>query len=476
MHPKPDRASWLAAPAGKTRAFLREPLAPTTVANLVIMVCAALAGVVSARALGPAGRGQLAIAVLWSALIHLLGSTGLHSSFSYHLALWPDRRAALATWLRRVARRQAAAMTAAAAGILWWLHIRLGLSALLTAEYTTWAAGGTIALYGAACAQGCQDFARMNAIRLLSGAAPAVLMLAEAAVLRLTPAEAGAAYLVPTWCAAALAWLWLRRMSRVATMLRLAPGEIRMVWSYGWRSLAGLSSLMLNNSSDQIALGLLVPASSLGLYTVAASASSPLPYLLASLGMVGLPTVTALTGPAKAAATRRALRRAVTMLGLTALPLAAVLPWAIPMAYGRQYSAAVLPAEILLSGAVFAALASVTDDLLRAYGHPGFVSITQGSGGAITVTGILLIAGHPLSTVALISSLGFAVALVLALRRLRAAVRRLSQGIEVADRLCDDGLPNADQRVGRNIRIHHAAAADHSISSRCSGPASDADT
>ncbi len=338
-------------------------------------------------------------------------------------------------------------MTAAAAAILWWLHIRLGLSALLTAEYTTWAAGGTIALYGAVCAQGCQDFARMNAIRLLSGATPAVVMLAEAAVLHLTPAEAGAAYLVPTWCAAALAWLWLRRMSRAATVLRLASGELRTVWSYGWRSLAGLSSLMLNNSSDQIALGLLVPASSVGLYAAAASASSPLPSLLSSLGMVGMPTVTALAGPAKAAAARRVLRRAVTMLAFTALPLAASLPWAIPMLYGRQYTAAVLPAEILLFGAVFAALAIVTDDLLRAYGHPGFVSITQGLGGAVTVAGILLIGGHPLTTVALISSLGFVMALALALGRLWVAARWLSQGIEIADRLGDDGLPAADQSV-----------------------------
>ena len=55
--------------------------------------------------------------------------------------------------------------------------------------------------------------------------------------------------------------------------------------------------------------------------------------------------------------------------------------------------------------------------------------------------------GHPLTTVALISSLGFVMALALALGRLWVAARWLSQGIEIADRLGDDGLPAADQSV-----------------------------
>jgi len=452
-----------AAPAGRIRTFLREPAATTMAANLVILTGAALAGVVSARALGPAGRGQLAIVMLWSAVIHVVGSTGLTSSFSYHVAHWPGRRAALATWLRRVAARQAVAMIAASAGVLWWLQRRLGLPGLLTAEYTTWAAGATIALYGAAHAQGCQDFARMNRIRILSGAGPAVLMIAGAVALRLTPAEAGIAYLVPTWCAAALAWVWLRRASRAATAPRPAPGELRAVWSYGWRSLASLSSLMVNNSSDQLTLGLLMPASAVGVYAVAASASSPLPALLASFGMVGLPTVSALAGSAKGAATWGTLRRAVIMLAFTAVPLAAILPWAIPLVYGRRYAAAVLPAEVLLCGAVFAALATVTDDLLRAHGRPGFVSITQGAGGAVTVIGILLVAGRPLIAVAFISSVGFAVAFLLALGRLWLAARRLGLSIEVPDRVGGDLLPDANQRVGWDIKVHHTARANHGV-------------
>src|SRR5260370_16419510 len=90
-------------------------------------------------------------------------------------------------------------MTAASAAVMWALCLEVRLDPLLAAEYSTWAAGATISLYGVSCAQGLRDFARFNAIRLITGAIPAVLMLAGAAALRLTPAEPGAPYLFPTW-------------------------------------------------------------------------------------------------------------------------------------------------------------------------------------------------------------------------------------------------------------------------------------
>jgi O-antigen/teichoic acid export membrane protein len=414
----------LRARAARARESLRGATATTFLTTLVILGAATLAGALTARALGPAGRGQLTIVALWSGLIHTVGSLGLHLSCSYYTARWPDRRAALAGWFKRVAGRQAAAMTAVSAAVLWWLHTHLGLGTLLTIEYMTWAATATVALYGVMYAQGTFEFARFNGMRLISGAIPGALILVGTLTLRLTPAEAGAAYLIPTWCSAVLAGIWLHRASHAAHDTPLAPRELRRVWSYGWRSLGNLSGLLLNNSADQYTLGFIGSASSLGLYSAGASAAAPIPSLIASLGMVGLPTVIALTGQARVRATWRTLRRAAWLLAVLAVPSAALLPWAIPWAYGARYAAAVRPAELLLLGACFAALTTVVDALLRAYGLPGFVSITQGAGGVLTITGTLLVGGHPLAAVALVSSVGFAVSFALALARLWAATRR----------------------------------------------------
>jgi O-antigen/teichoic acid export membrane protein len=407
--------------ASKARALLRGPTTLTTFTNAAILAGNALAGAVSARALGPAGRGQLAIVVLWSALISMVGSLGLLSSCSYHVAIWPDRRSALAAWVRRIAARQAIAMTIVSAAIMWWLHIRLRVAPILTIEYTTWAGFAVITVYGVSYLRGLGDFARFNLMRAIPGAIPAVLMLGNAMALDLTPAEAGAAYLVPTCFSAILAYAWLPRRTAEVQIRPLSRAERRSVWSYGWRSLGSFSGLALNSNGDQLALGILVPVGSLGLYSVAASASSPLASMVASLGMVGLPAVAGQVGQAKAMATWKIMRRAIFLLVIVSPAIAALLPWAIPLVYGARYATAVIPAEILLVGGAFTALASVTDELLRAHGHPGFVCITQGVGGCITVTGTVLLGGRPLPAVAFVSSFGFAMTFILAIVRLRRA-------------------------------------------------------
>jgi O-antigen/teichoic acid export membrane protein len=414
---------WLRGKTGIAKLSLRGATGTTTATNCAILVGAALAGIVTARALGPAGRGQLAIASLWPTLIQVIGSLGLQSSCSYHFALWPSRRTALVRWIRLKIVFQTLAMTVVSGIALWILRLHLRLDPLLVIEYSTWAAATTISLYGACCAQGSNDFARFNRIRLVSGAAPAVLILACAATLRLTTAEAGAAYVIPTWCSAFLASRWLRGARNNASVEPLSTHERRSVISYGWRSVASLSGLTLNQNADQLTLGLLVPSSSLGIYSAAVSAPNLLPSLVASIGMVGLPAVAAKTGEAKRAATRRAMVHATWSVVIISPVLAILLPWAIPFVYGARYSAAVIPAEILLVGAVFSALTVVADNLLRAYGYPGFVSVSQGVGGTITGVGTLLLDGHPLSAVSAVSTLGFILAFALALVRLRAAVR-----------------------------------------------------
>ena len=251
-------------------------------------------------------------------------------------------------------------------------------------------------------------------------------MLAGVLAGRLTPAVAGAAYLIPAWSTAVVVTIWLRRASHVDAGKPLTRHERRMMWSYGWRSLASLTGLALNRNADQLVLGFLVSAGSLGLYNVAESASGPLLEIVKSLGMVGLPVVAALLGPTKSRVTWQTLRRAFYLVALIVPLFAFSFPWAITTIYGDGYSSAVITAELLLAGAAFASLASVADDLLRAHGRPGSVSLTEGVGGTVTILGVVALKGHPLDAVALVSLLGYAAAFSLAFFRLSLAARRPS--------------------------------------------------
>lgn len=321
-------------------------------------------------------------------------------------------------------------MTVISAAFLWWLHLRFGVGPILAGEYATWPAAATVTLYGVCYAQGVRNFARFNLLRIGQGVIAGGLMLVGVLAGRLTPAEAGAAYLIPAWSTAVVVGIWMRRASRAGAGNPLTAHERRAMWSYGWRSLASLTGLALNRNADQLALGFLVSASSLGIYSVAESAAGPLLDIVKSLGMVGLPTVAALLGPARSKATWQTLRRALYLIALMAPLFAFSFPWAITTIYGARYSAAVMTAELLLAGAAFAALASVTDDLLRAHGRPGSVSLTEGIGGMVTILGVIALKGRPLDAVALVSTLGYATAFSLALFRLALATRRPSAAAE----------------------------------------------
>jgi O-antigen/teichoic acid export membrane protein len=415
-------------------AYVRGPTGTITATNLAILGGNAVAGITSARALGPEGRGQLAAVILWTALINVVGMLGVPSAAVYYAAHRPERRDAMAAWFRRTMAWQSLAMTGASGLVLAWLHTRLHLPAALTLEYVTWTAGANVALYAMAYEQGLGHFHRFNLIRAVSGGLPAVPMIGLALTLRLTPAEAGAAYLVPAWGAAVLGYRWLRQDHGSPDRRPLTADERRAIMSYSWRSLGSYSTLNLNTNADQLIVGLLASVSSLGIYNVAASASSPLTSLITTVGMVGLPTVASLTGRDRIAATWAALRRTAFPVALFAPAAALALPWLIPLLYGGRYSSAIWPAELLLLGAVFAALATVADDLLRANEHPGFSSISQGLGAAVTALGAVLFARYSIVAVAAISALGYAASFALALVRLRVVTRWPGKHAAPADR------------------------------------------
>ena len=245
----------LANASSRFHALLHEPATATAVSNFAILAANAIGGIASARALGPEGKGQLAIAMLWSGLIGMAGSFGLSSSCSYYVALWPDRRAALALWLRRIAARQVISMTVVSIAVMSWLHLRLHLTPALAMEYSTWAGAGALTLYGTCLVQGTRSFTRFNIIRIIPGAVPAVVICAISIAVHLTVAEAGAAYLIPVWCSAILGWIWLHPTIAGISAASLSKTERRSLWSYGWRNLGSFSGLSLNANGDQLVLG-----------------------------------------------------------------------------------------------------------------------------------------------------------------------------------------------------------------------------
>src|SRR6266508_5481689 len=84
--------SSIALPGGRMRSG--RPLTASLGASLAVQALNVMTGVLLARALGPAGRGELTAVMLWPTLLAAVGSLGMAEAVTYHLAgraFAPDR-------------------------------------------------------------------------------------------------------------------------------------------------------------------------------------------------------------------------------------------------------------------------------------------------------------------------------------------------------------------------------------------------
>ena len=88
-----------------------------------ILALQAGTGILTARLLGPAGRGELAAMILWPLFIANVTTLGVPSSLIYHLRRRPDEREELVTNGFAMAALMGTVAAAAAALVLpWWLR------------------------------------------------------------------------------------------------------------------------------------------------------------------------------------------------------------------------------------------------------------------------------------------------------------------------------------------------------------------
>src|SRR5512134_2645293 len=91
-------------------------VAQTLLMRLIVLGANVVTGIVTARALAPAGRGEVAAIVLWPQLLTFALTLGLPAAVRYHLRCSPERTAHLLT--AAILLSFGAGAVAAAAGIL----------------------------------------------------------------------------------------------------------------------------------------------------------------------------------------------------------------------------------------------------------------------------------------------------------------------------------------------------------------------
>jgi O-antigen/teichoic acid export membrane protein len=350
----------------------------------------ALTGIITARALHPTGRGELAALVLWPVLLAGMTTLGVPNALIYHVRSDPSRTAGL-VWCALLI----SLATGALATVLGWYVVPLWLGQqhpdiTTAAQYCLLATVvSSVTLMGRAAWEAKGQFGRSNLSQLVVPLAILIALIPQVRLGTLTPTTAAATYLlagVPV-----VIWMLVSVSRAYGPILRGTSGLWGRLLHYGSRcygvDLSGWLALYLDQA---LVVGLLRP-DAMGIYVVALSLSRVLYAVHGSLAMMVFPKVVGLEIGELVEAIARSARLGAMAAGGMGLAVIGVGPILLHWLYGPAYDPAGPLLPIFVGEVVCAGIAHVLLQGLLAAGRPGVATLVQISGVALSIPLFLLL-------------------------------------------------------------------------------------
>lgn len=367
------------------------PMVGTFVTTGAIQMVQAVIGVLLARILGPADRGELVAVILWPTLLTVIGSIGLAQSATYHAARATRVGVVVGSTLAIVA---VDSLVLVAIG---WAILPLVLGGhdsqvvhngqlFLTAFVPL----NLLAVSMMSILNGSHRFVWFQSLRLVLIGVTVIGIGLLAATGRMTVASASGAYVAANLVTAVLA---------LAVTIRSAGGGIafsrqavRSLLGFGLKSALSQSMWSLNERADQLVISVFFSAASLGLYVVAVTLTSLTTLIGFSFAVVALPLIARL----EAAAERRRVARLVVSATfvcatLVSVPIFLLEPALIRFFFGGAFVDAAGVGRVLLVAGVIFGLNRVLEAVLQAVGRPLESSIGEGVALAVTAAGLAVL-------------------------------------------------------------------------------------
>lgn len=357
-------------------------------ASLGIQGLNVISGVLIARLLGPAGKGELTAVLLWSGLLAAVGTPGLGSAIVYFTARKPGREREVTGTAFGIALIESAAlvlfgllMTSRFLGHYGPYIVAIGL---LNLSWIPLYLLGTSAM---SVFQGKLELPVFNLLRLSVVAASFVglfcLLLAHrVSVLNIVFVTLGANGFTLALCLGLLGrrgWIGVRPKAHL-----LGP-----LIAYGLKSHSGNVAGLINASADQAIIAFFLAPASLGLYSIAMTMTAVTSLLSQSLGMVALPAVAGATSQAdKRQYLSQFVRSAFVLSALIALALGMTAPFLITLFFGPAFSPATPVAQVLLIAAAILGTNRVMGEAVRGFNKPLIPGVGEGLAAVVTIVSL----------------------------------------------------------------------------------------
>lgn len=349
--------------------IVKSPLVSTGATDAALVALTTVSGILAARLLGPEGRGEFAIAILWPSLIAAVGNLGLREAFTYEQAKAPN--------LRTVLTGHALILGVAQSVLLMALGLVLVPLLTRTQPATVTAAGllflwmipaNLLAQYALGLLQGNLDIAIFNIIRLSVSIVYLVAVILLWVNSSVTVWSVTAALLAANIVTAILAVISV--LTKFGARWRIDLDLTRGLFSYGIRNHAGSMTFLLNQRADQMLMAILITPIQLGWYTAAVNISGMARLASGAFGTLAFPKVTNKPPEEQRRVTGLYSRLNTTITVILGIGLMLMIPWLIPLLYGREYIPSIVPAEILTIGAIFVGIGQTWAGSLRGLGYP----------------------------------------------------------------------------------------------------------
>lgn len=356
----------------------------TSAINALNILLGAVTGVLVARFLGAAGRGELVIGSIGPLFIGSLSTMGLEESTVYMVANAETRTARRTVlWSSLTAGLLSGALGSlvALAVQIWYFAPRassVGGSVLLS--YALLPVFYTVTQIRLAAMRALGEYLKWNVCRLSVSLLYAVSIILLGSVNNISTSSVLLSHLMVNAALAIVLLAGTASRSSFHFDLRIATSLIRLGLSNHLVTIQQIS----NQRLDQFIMARIVSPASLGRYAVAVT------YATAGLSLALAPSWQLYShlsrnSPLSRPAFRRVLRRSAFAVTGMALAGTIAAPYVLPALFGSEFKEALLPSAILLFASPALAVSALYASTWKACGAPARVAKAEAIGLAMTI-------------------------------------------------------------------------------------------
>jgi O-antigen/teichoic acid export membrane protein len=378
----------------------------TYVFSALALVANLVTGVVTARALGPSGRGVFVALGTVAQLTGFLFAMGVAQSLSYYIARNPQEGPSLlSSWVVMLIP-----LTAVAIGIGELLLPLIFSDDQSAVDLGRWFLLSIVLVVGLELNYGLllgkQDFVAYNVLRLAQPALTALAFIALWALDELTVESA----LIAAIAGSAVAMV--AGLARSVSRIGVGPVDAQLGLRSLWYGVRGQGSTVATNVTARLDVAMLpafVSSASVGLYSVAANISLIVHQLSNTFAALVLPATAAGDADRGHSKVVGSLWASLVVAALLAIVLALFARPLIGLVYGDSFREAAEQLVLLLPGVVLFAGSSILAAGVYAAGRPFTATLAQLLGMAVTVVGLFaFLDSGGINAAALVSTASYA--------------------------------------------------------------------